>query len=191
MRRRVGLVMCILLGLAALVCVGASLLGPSVSLTETAHAAPPPLVVNRDAPLMLDAPPEEAGPEMPDENQACYVCHTNYEEEPFAVYHGVDDVTCIDCHGKSFDHRNDEDNITPPDVMYPPEKIAGKCAECHETHDASAAKVLARWRERCPEKDDPKSIVCTDCHGQHRLNLRTVQWDKRTRELIVRQTGEE
>jgi formate-dependent nitrite reductase cytochrome c552 subunit len=186
MKRRVGLVTCTLLGFAVVIGVVASLFGPGLSWTDRAEAAPPPLVVDKDAPLLLDDPPEEPGPEMPDENQACYVCHTNYEEEPLAVWHGEEDVACIDCHGKSFAHRNDEDNITPPDVMYPPEKIAKKCAECHETHDAPAVEVIALWQQRCPEKTDPKSIVCTDCHGQHRLKLRTVRWNKRTGELIVR-----
>ncbi len=162
------------------------MLGPGACWLQLAQGAPPPLVVDKDAPLLLDAPPTEPAPKMPDENQACYVCHTNYETEPFAVSHGKAKVACIQCHGKSFAHRNDEDNITPPDVMFPPEKIASNCAQCHKTHDVSAVEVIARWQQRCPEKTDPGSIVCTDCHGQHRLKLRTVQWNKRTRELIVR-----
>ena len=36
---------------------------------------------------------------------------------------------------------------------------------------------------------DAKDIVCIDCHGQHRLKIRTVRWDKQTKELIVRKPG--
>ena len=69
--------------------------------------------------------------------------------------------------------------------MYPPEAIAEKCAECHEEHDAPAVEVIARWQERCPKKTDPSTIVCTDCHGDHRLKIRTVRWNKKTRKLII------
>jgi hypothetical protein len=51
----------------------------------------------------------------------------------------------------------------------------------------AAREVLARWRERCPEKTEIKSIVCTDCHGYHRLARRTVRWNKKTGELLLRQ----
>lgn len=153
----------------------------------------PPLVVGKDAPLLLEEPAEKKveplfGPVA--DNTACYCCHTNYEEEEFVQYHAVADVGCIECHGQSFAHRNDEDNVTPPDVMFAPEKIAGNCAKCHDTHDAPAAEVITRWRERCPAKTDPKSLLCTDCHGEHRLKFRTVWWDKNTGKLIVRKEGQ-
>jgi len=148
--------------------------------------APPPLVVDKNAPLLLEEP--KAPPPKPKgivaDNTACFVCHTNYEEEELVLIHAKENVACVKCHGQSLDHRNDEDNITPPDKMYPLEKIDSACQECHEQHDAPAVKVLARWQERCPKKTDPKSIVCTDCHGMHRLTRRTVQWDKRTGKLM-------
>jgi formate-dependent nitrite reductase cytochrome c552 subunit len=103
------------------------------------------------------------------------------------VQHGLDEIGCIDCHGKSFAHRDDEDNITPPDKMYPREAVDKMCADCHEDHDARARDVIQRWRERCPEITDPERIVCTDCHGRHRLQLRTVRWNKRTGEVLSRQ----
>lgn len=124
------------------------------------------------------------------DNSACYVCHGNYQEEPFALSHAKEDVGCVDCHGESDDHRNDEDNITPPDTMYAAADIEPACAKCHETHDAPAAKVIARWQERCPAKTDPKTLVCTDCHGEHRLKFRTVWWNKKTGELAVRKAGQ-
>ena len=154
----------------------------------------PPLVVDKGAPLLLDGPPEQQPPDVPEgpvaDNIACFVCHTNYEEEPFAVEHAKADVGCIECHGKSFAHRDDEDNITPPDVMYWPEKIASNCEQCHEEHIAPAVEVIVRWQERCPKKTDPEKIVCTDCHGEHRLKFRTVWWERKTGKLVIRQQGE-
>jgi len=129
-------------------------------------------------------------PKLNVDNDACYVCHGNYKTEEFVVYHGQDEVGCIDCHGESLDHRGDEDNITPPEKMYAPEGVGKTCGACHEDHDAPAAKVIARWQERCPTKTDPKTIVCTDCHGAHRLKFRTVWWDKKTGKLIIRKEGQ-
>ena len=149
----------------------------------------PPLKVTSDAPLLLGAPAaakpgETAKPKA--DNFACYVCHANYEDEPMVVSHAKEDVGCVKCHGESIAHRNDEDNVTPPDIMYPQEAIDKACAECHDTHDAPAVKIVIRWQERCPGKEDPSQIVCTDCHGEHRLKSRTVRWDKKTGRLLAR-----
>ncbi len=148
-------------------------------------------------PLSLEGLLDEKLPEateddvkMTVDNSACYVCHDNYQREEMVLQHGTNEVGCIDCHGQSFEHRDDEDNITPPDKMYAAEDIDKMCAECHEEHDVAAVKVLARWRQRCPAKTDPEAIVCTDCHGDHRLKFRTVWWDKKTRELIIRKEGQ-
>ena len=142
-------------------------------------------------PLSLDGYMDEKLPEAKSEtsklkvdNQACYVCHANYREESLATRHGREGIGCIDCHGESVDHRNDEDNITPPDKMYPLREIDRKCHECHDTHDASARRVILRWRTRCPEKTNTRDIVCTDCHFRHRLEARQVQWDKKTGKLL-------
>jgi hypothetical protein len=151
----------------------------------------PPLVIDKNAPLLLDeAPKGKAQTKDPLLiNESCYVCHNNYKDEPLAVSHAKEGVGCIKCHGDSFDHRNDEDNITPPQRMYPAEAIDAACAECHDSHDAPATKVLARWRECCPQKTDVSTIVCTDCHGKHRLERRTVRWDKKTGKLLVGKEG--
>jgi len=156
---------------------------------EEKPAGPPPLVVDKGAPLLLEEPPEVDPWDVPvgpvADNLACYCCHTNYEEEEFVVYHAKANVGCIKCHDESYDHRDDEDNVTPPDTMFPPEKIESNCQECHETHDAPAKDVITRWQERCPNNAKPEELLCTDCHGQHRLKVRTVRWDKRTRKLII------
>lgn len=155
----------------------------------------PPLVVDKSAPLMLEDPPEVdpwAAPFGPvADNLACYCCHANYEEEQFVVYHAKANVGCVKCHGQSYAHRDDENNVTPPDTMFPPETIEANCKECHETHDAPAKDVIARWQERCPKKTKPEELLCMDCHGKHRLELRTVRWDKRTGKLILRSTPQD
>ena len=215
MRYGAWITLTVLAVVAALVFCGDGLLRSQSDVTATALAADPekpkplpepapkpaekpgglpPLKIDRGAPLLLGEAPKEKPARRPTgpvaDNSPCLCCHTNYEEEELAVQHALENVSCIECHGKSYAHRDDEDNITPPDVMYWPEKIDPKCQECHEDHDAPAKKVIARWQERCPKKTDPDTLVCTDCHGQHRLRFRTVWWDKKARKLIIRKEGE-
>ena len=148
-------------------------------------------------PLSLEGFLDEKLPEASDDepklkvdNSACYVCHGNYDGESLVTKHGMEEIGCIKCHGESLEHRDDEDHVTPPDVMYPLEEIDKACRKCHEEHDAPAVKVVKRWRERCPKKTNPKELVCTDCHFQHRMKFRTVWWNKKTREFIIRKEGE-
>jgi len=149
----------------------------------------PALKVDRSAPLLLDEPTEKKtaskgkGPKA--DNHACHVCHTNYQDEWLAVTHADNNVGCVKCHGESIAHRNDENNITPPDKMYPADTIDSACVKCHETHNVPARKVLARFTERSLDKKAADKIVCTDCHGTHRLNLRSVRWDKKTGTLLT------
>ena len=152
----------------------------------------PPLIVDKKAPRLA---PQAAPPAARDEpvanpaaaeNESCYVCHGDYREEPMVGWHLKANVSCVKCHGPSHAHRDDEDNVTPPDVMYAAAEIDAACQKCHEDHLAPARKVIATWKQRCPQKTNPDDVVCTDCHGQHRRPFRTVQWDKKTRELIVR-----
>ena len=144
----------------------------------------PPLVIDTDEPLLLEEPKDNVRPDKPvapsvAENSACYVCHENLQTEELVTQHAAGDTGCVDCHGKSYDHRNDENNTTPPDVMFPRGNIDAACLECHETHDAPAAKVVARLHERAPRLSESEQLVCTDCHGFHRLPHRTVVWDRR------------
>jgi hypothetical protein len=146
----------------------------------------PPLVISKDAPMLLDTPADKKQPSYLNINDACYVCHGNFREEEMAVAHAKEKTGCIDCHGESLEHRNDEDNITPPDIMFPAAKIDEGCQECHDEHKAWAKDVLTRWKERCPEKTEFATLVCTDCHGYHRLKQRVVRWNKETGELLGR-----
>ena len=156
------------------------LLGLTAGLAVYALAAPPLVVDKSAAPLLLDEPKPEAKPgAKPDartgaDNEPCFVCHGNYREEPLARRHAKEDVGCMKCHGSSAAHRGDEDNITPPDIIYALNKIDRMCQECHAEHNVPARKVVAAWQKKCPQKTDAASIVCTDCHGAHRLAHRTV-----------------
>jgi hypothetical protein len=151
---------------------------------EESRPKPPPLSVEALLNEVLpDAPKNKI--KLNVDNSSCYVCHNNYEEEELVLTHGQQEIGCIDCHGESLDHRNDEDNITPPDILYPLDAIDEKCSECHDEHDASAKDVIKRWQKRCPQKTDANDLVCTDCHFHHRLEKRIVRWNKTTKELIV------
>ena len=109
----------------------------------------PPLVIDAEAPLLLDDPPETgsthpAQPTTGVDNSACFVCHANYREESLAVRHARADVGCGACHGPSFPHRNDESNPTPPDEMLPADAIASACTQCHPTTTVPAPTKTKR-----------------------------------------------
>lgn len=187
---------------------------------------PPPLVVDTSAPLLLDEPIEEeesfaiATTQAATENTACFVCHANYMTEFLANRHAKADIGCVNCHGQSSAHRNDENNITPPETMYSADKIDSFCQDCHEAHDippkkiiahwlkhkadktdlscrgchedddVPPEKVVARWKQRGLDKTGPNRIVCTDCHGDHRVKIRTVIWDKKSGKLLRTNKGD-
>ena len=151
---------------------------------------PPALVIAQDAPLLLEEPAETKKASVGSalrtlgENSPCFVCHANYQAEPLASRHAAAEIGCISCHGPSYAHRNDENNTTPPDLMYPRNGIDPACRKCHASHDVPAGKIVTLWLQRFPDKTAAQSIVCTDCHGDHRLKVRTVRWDKKTGKLL-------
>jgi hypothetical protein len=140
-----------------------------------------------EKPLLLDddggSDPSAEGRKVAD-NSRCHVCHLNYADEAIAVVHAKADIGCMVCHGTCDEHIADESwasggNGTPPSKMYRHQDIDNCCQKCHQSHNAPAQKVIARWQQRCPkepQKIDPKTIVCTDCHGEHRLKERKCKW---------------
>lgn len=133
-----------------------------------------------EKPLLLPDEPDIPVVEGPmADNSRCHVCHINYADESLAVVHARANIGCEQCHGASDAHCNDEDNITPPQIMYPVAKIVGFCMGCHtrETIEIEPHKALLAGTEA-------EKKYCTDCHGQHRLGYRTRRWDKQTGELI-------
>ncbi len=64
------------------------------------------------------------------------------------------------------------------------------CSGCHKSDDVPPEKVVARMKELGLEKTDPDKIVCTDCHGEHRLKVRTIIWDKKSGKLLSTNRGD-
>ena len=103
-------------------------------------------------------------------NAACYVCHMTFVGEELSKSHLQAKITCIDCHGLSAAHANDENiGATPPDVSFDRDEVDAMCLKCHERHDILAEEVAVR--EQPP--------VCTDCHGGHRI-MQTVVGSERS-----------
>jgi hypothetical protein len=113
-------------------------------------------------------PPDDDANDPLGANAACYVCHMTFVKEELAKVHLKAKVGCIQCHGLSAKHANDENiGATKPDITFKPRQIDASCGECHEGHDAPAKKVVARFVERhLPANSAP---ICTDCHGQHKI----------------------
>jgi len=131
--------------------------------------------------------PEEAGnggtgsadePPMIDPlsvNAACYVCHMTFIGEELSTVHFQEKTMCIDCHGLSAPHANDENiGATPPDIVFKRDQVDASCEKCHEDHDAPGADVVARFVER--KLADPHPI-CTDCHGTHKIEREEAEDD--------------
>jgi len=118
-----------------------------------------------EEPIKIDRTVDKDNPMGP--NLACYVCHTTYVKEPLSRVHLKHKVYCIDCHGPSIGHANDEDiGATKPDKYFKRSQVNASCRKCHSDHDAKPEKVVKRYIER---KLTTNSPVCTDCHGKHRI----------------------
>jgi len=155
----------------------------SVRETETngEPKAPPevkqkaPLLLDEEPLLLLDDEPEAERSDSPQaDNSRCFVCHINYMQEDIAVTHARADIGCADCHGQSDEHIADESwasggNGTAPEIMYPRPKINPACMDCHpkDKLDTDQHKSLFANFEK---------TVCTDCHGEHRLEVRKCKW---------------
>jgi hypothetical protein len=150
-----------------IVLVGASVI--LVSCKEQTSQEPPLLLeqqFEKELLLLQDSNNNENPGPLAD-NSRCYVCHINYEVEELTSMHAKADVGCERCHGASDAHCSDKDNMTPPDIMYPAEKVNSFCKSCHPDGKLSGGKKF-----------------CTDCHGEHRLSRRTRRWNKTPGKLI-------
>lgn len=143
----------------------------SVARLSTAKTAQAASDQDKPAPAKSEAVEEQdEGETMLDPlgpNAACYVCHMTFVFEELARTHLTEKVTCIECHGLSAAHANDEDiGATKPDIMYKRDEVDASCEKCHEEHDVPAQDVVALFLERELKVRKP---VCTDCHGMHRI----------------------
>jgi hypothetical protein len=120
-------------------------------------------------------------------NQFCAACHYGFGNEELARTHERAGIGCERCHGESERHRSDEDNITPPELMYTKERINPTCMMCHpraEIKHVSSHKSLLAGAETIFDKSSNQKN-CTDCHAtDHRINVRTIRWNKATGELM-------
>jgi len=114
----------------------------------------------------------------PADNSFCYVCHVNFKKEALAQTHQSVGVGCEKCHGSSDAHSSDEDGLTPPEKMYARQRINPYCMTCH------SKTKLAKVSEHKSMLAGTSKKVCTDCHGKHKLKVRTRIWDKSTGKLI-------
>ena len=130
--------------------------------------------------VALADPPVPSQPVKPADNSYCYVCHANFKTEKLVMNHEKKGVGCATCHGESDRHSADEDGLTPPEIMFAKERVFDACAKCH---DATKLRAL-KEHEPAFTKDPTKFQVCTDCHGSHRMAVRTRHWDKTTGKLI-------
>jgi hypothetical protein len=68
--------------------------------------------------------------------------------------------------------------------MFATDVIDASCARCHEGHDVKPSAVVKLFLEKAPGQTDARSLVCTSCHGEHRMAVRTVRWNRKTGKLI-------
>jgi hypothetical protein len=110
----------------------------------------------------------------PADNRLCLVCHELLADELISHAHEVKNILCIDCHGQSSLHMEDEMLMTRPDILYGRNEVEPFCKACHTAHKdpEKVDAFLAEWRGR----DRPNgrlitsSSICTDCHGTHNLH---------------------
>ena len=165
------------------------ILAALVVMTGCGPKTPQKTMVDEEPLLLLNETGEDKS-ELLADNSRCHVCHINYSVEKLAVTHAKADISCEQCHGPSDAHCSDEDNVTPPDIIYAEDKIQPFCMGCH-----TKEKIRIRTHRAFLEKPGGEEYYCTKCHGDHRLTVRTRRWDKVTRELIeddnVRMTTDE
>ncbi len=140
---------------------------------------------------------ESQTPEAPDKkatfvaNVFCSACHYGFDDEELAANHRKAGIGCERCHGESERHRSDEDNVTPPEIMYPKMKINPTCMMCHPRHEIRHVPdhgILLAGAKTIFDSDSENTgpqMYCTTCHAKdHRINVRTIRWNKATGALL-------
>lgn len=122
-------------------------------------------------------------------NVFCSACHYGFDDEELSANHRKAGIGCERCHGESERHRSDEANVTPPEIMYSKAKINPTCMMCHPRHEIKHEKshevLLAGAATVLDADSETSKLYCTTCHAkEHRINVRSVRWDKATGELL-------
>ena len=113
----------------------------------------------------------------PADNNFCLVCHELLADELITKVHAQQNVLCVDCHGPSTLHMEDEMLMTRPDVLYGRTEVEPLCRHCHGPHKTPTQ--VEAFREKWYGRDLPNGRVvssqsiCTDCHGTHNLAGKT------------------
>ncbi len=111
--------------------------------------------------------------ETPADNTFCVVCHLDLKKELIAAKHLEQDITCMQCHGSSTEHMQDEMLMTKPDILFGRTEVEPMCCECHETHQNPDAVEAFRKEWLGKHRENGRAItqnaVCTDCHGTHNI----------------------
>jgi len=134
---------------------------------------------NAPAPRTANAAEPKTQPakkKPPADNTACYVCHLTLEKEHITAVHFEEDIGCVDCHGRSKDHEQDEMQMTTPDLLFGRSEVDRMCSECHddphEGHEDDVEAFRKKWRGRA--RPNGRSVtptsICTDCHGTHNID---------------------
>jgi len=127
-------------------------------------------------------PADKPGKAKKADNSYCLVCHANFEEEKISLTHAKASVGCEKCHGQSSKHSSDEDGLIPPEIMYPREKIAPACMACHSAEKIKNQEDHKKVFDKSGAISTAKT--CTECHGKHKMKVRTRIWDKNTGHLL-------
>ena len=131
----------------------------------------------------------------PADNSYCLVCHANYQEEKLTTGHQQVGVGCETCHGISMEHSADENNTTPPDIMWVSFRVNSRCMTCHPKEgllQGSDAESHQQFFDRLdhPEQADTGETDCVGCHARaHKLAHRTRIWDRETGKLLKQSGG--
>jgi hypothetical protein len=170
--------------------VGLAAMAIFLITTSMPTAAEPPAAEKsekKDAKTPAAPPASVKTPVEPADNSYCLVCHLNYETEKLTREHQMAGIGCANCHGESAKHSGDEDGITPPDIMYAEDQVDNYCMTCHPK-DKLLEKDKKNKTDYHQDLLDLKAedhLICTECHGEnHRMEVRTRRWDKKTRKLI-------
>ena len=138
-----------------------------------------------------EAEKQEAEEEIFVANDFCSACHYGFADEELALDHMLAGIGCERCHGESERHRSDEDNVTPPEIMYSKAKINPTCMMCHPRQQIRHVKEhepLLAGAETIFDTDSETAghkLNCTTCHARgHRIQVRNIQWNKATGELL-------
>jgi len=107
----------------------------------------------------------------PEDNQLCMVCHASMADEQITKAHFDQGILCVDCHGRSTEHMEDEMLNTTPDIKYGRLQAQPFCKACHETHKhpVKVEEFLGKWmsKDRPNGRVITSNSICTDCHGIH------------------------